>query len=35
VSFVLVYGDHESALPLQFEAHVEEKLIRLMRAPLE
>jgi hypothetical protein len=35
VSFVLVYGDHEIALPLQFEAHVEEKLIRLMRAPLE
>ncbi|MES0873684.1 hypothetical protein [Sinimarinibacterium thermocellulolyticum] len=32
MSFVLVYGDHEMTLPLQFEAHVEEKLIRLMRA---
>lgn len=35
VSFVLVYGDHEIALPLQFEAHVEEILIRLMRASPE
>lgn len=32
VSFVLVYGDHELALPLRFEAHVEETLVRLMEA---
>lgn len=30
VSLSLVYGDHEIALPLLFEAHVEEKLIHLM-----
>jgi hypothetical protein len=30
VSLSLVYGDHEIALPLQFEAHVEEMLIHLM-----
>jgi hypothetical protein len=32
VSFQLVYGDHELALPLQFELHVEDQLVQLLAA---
>jgi hypothetical protein len=32
VSFALVYGDHDLALPLPFDAHIEEKLVLLMDA---
>lgn len=35
VSLSLVYGDHEIALLLQFEAHVEEKLVHLMESSAE
>lgn len=30
MSFQLVYGDHELSLPLHFESHIEERLVRLM-----
>lgn len=32
MSFQLVYGDHELALPLQFELHVEDQLVQLLAA---
>lgn len=35
MSLSLVYGDHEIALLLQFEAHVEEKLVHLMDSSVE
>lgn len=35
MSFQLVYGDREFWLPLHFESHIEERLVRVMERGLE
>lgn len=35
MSFQLVYGDHEVSLPLNFESHIEDRLVAILYGPSE